>query len=204
MSTQVLLVDDDPAVRQVVGKALGQAGFQVTAVDNGLAALAAIQTHSFGVVVSDIRMDFLDGMRFYQELEAEYPEVQKRVLFVSAWANDPEVDAFVERTGRPLLRKPFELRDLLDLVKDTAAQGPLRGEGYVPFAPEEAARLRRMGLRPGGSLACPRCSGALSVRAVVGEQQGAGWELLCHVCRRSLAVLPVRATGERAEAREPR
>jgi len=197
---EVLLVDDDSAVRQAVGKALGRAGFEVTAVDNGLAALAAIQTHSFAVVVTDIRMDFLDGIRLYQELEAEFPELQERVVFVSAWTEDPEVDAFVRRTGRPLLKKPFELADLLKLVRATAAAGAKRAESYIPFSPGEAAELRTMGLRSGGNLACPRCGGALSVRSVAYQDQAAGWELRCHLCRRSLAVLPVLRPGERVEA----
>ncbi len=197
----VLLVDDDPAVRQAVGKALGRAAFEVTAVDNGLAALAAIQTRSFGVVVTDIRMDFLDGMRLYQELEAEYPELMERVVFVSAWSEDPDVDAFVHRTGRPLLKKPFELADLLALVKRTATLGLEHREGYLPFSAAEAADLRTMGVRSGGNLACPRCGGALSVRSVAHQRQAAGWELLCHVCHRSLAVPPVLAPSERQGAR---
>lgn len=174
-----------------MGKALGQAGFEVTAVDNGLAALAAVRKHLFGVVVSDIRMDFLDGIRFYQELEAEYPELQDRVVFVSGWSDDKEIGDFLHRTGRPLLKKPFELRDLLDLVKDTAARGARPSQIYPPFSPEEAARLRRMGLNPGGSLACPRCGGELGIRSLA-DQQGPGWELRCHTCRRTLAISPAR------------
>lgn len=196
----VLLVDDDPGVRQAVGKALGRAGFEVTAVDNGLAALAAVQTHSFGVVVTDIRMDFLDGMRLYQELDAEFPELKERVVFVSAWSEDPEVDAFVHRTGRPLLRKPFELADLLALVRRTAALGLEHREGYLPFSPAEAAELTTMGLRSGGNLACPRCGGALSVRSVAHQAQAAGWALLCHVCHKSLSVPPVLSPRERQKA----
>ncbi len=188
VSTEVLLVDDDADVRRAVGKALGHAGFDVTAVDNGLAALAAIQEHTFGVVVSDIRMDFLDGIRLYHELEAEYPELQDRVVFVSGWADDQEVNAFVHQTGRPLLRKPFEIDRLLDVVRDTAARRIRPSQVYLPFSPEEATRLRRQGRTMGGSLVCPRCRGALSVRSVAGHRPGAGWELLCHDCHRSLAV----------------
>lgn len=202
---EVLLVDDDPAVRQAVGKALGRAGFGVTAVDNGLAALTAVQTHSFGVVVTDIRMDFLDGMRLFRELEAEYPELAERLVFVSAWSDDAEVDAFVKGTGRPLLRKPFELPELVDLVRQTAAPGEYRADDYIPFSAVEAAELTTMGLRSGGTLACPRCRGPLSVRGV-GRDQSSGWELRCHVCRRSLAVmtvaLPSQARPIRSSKRE--
>ncbi len=205
---EVLLVDDDPAVRDAVGKVLGRSGFEVTAVDNGLAALAAIQTHSFGVVVTDIRMDFLDGIRLYRELEAEYPELAERVVFVSAWSADLEVEGFVQSTGRPMLRKPFELSDLLNQVRHTAALGAERPDGYVPFSPGEAAQLRTMGLRSGQNLACPRCGGALSVRSVALQDQAPGWELRCHLCRRSLAVHPVlrpsgRLSAGRAAEPEP-
>jgi CheY-like chemotaxis protein/predicted RNA-binding Zn-ribbon protein involved in translation (DUF1610 family) len=192
VSTEVLLVDDDPAVRRAVGNALSHAGFEVTSVDNGLAALAALQEHAFAVVVSDIRMQYLDGIRFYRELEAEYPELRQRVVFVTAWPRDPDLDALVERSGRPLLRKPFELRDLLDVVKDTAAQGPIPRDAYAPFASSEAHQLRSMVLQPGASLACPRCGGALILRSSKGEGQSPGWDLLCHACRRRLAVEPVK------------
>lgn len=192
MSTEILLVDDDPAVRRAIGNALTFAGFRVTAVENGLQALTAIQEHAFAVVVSDIRMQYLDGIRFYRELEAEYPELRQRVVFVTAWPRDPDVDALVERSGRPLLRKPFELNDLLDVVKDTAAQGPLPRDAYSPFGSTEAQRLRSMVLQPGTNLACPRCGGALILRSSKGERQSAGWDLLCHSCRRKLEVQPVR------------
>jgi two-component system response regulator FlrC len=190
MSTEVLLVDDDAAVRRAVGGALTYAGFKVTAVENGLAALAALQDHAFAVVVSDIRMQYLDGIRFYRELEAEYPELRQRVVFVTAWPRDPEVDALVEQSGRPLLRKPFELRDLLDVVKDTASQGPASRDAYAPFASAEAHRLRAMVLESGTSLVCPRCGGALMLRSAREDGQAAGWDLLCHNCRRKLTVQP--------------
>ena len=191
MSTEVLLVDDDPAVLRAVGKALNNAGFRVTAVDNGVDALAAIRTHDFSVVVSDIRMQRLDGIRFYRELEAEHPELRQRVVFVTAWPRDPDLDALVERSGRPLLLKPFELSDLLDVVKDTAAQGPATQDAYAPFGSAEAHRLCSMVLQAGVNLVCPRCGGPLILRSAKGERQSAAWDLLCHACRRKLAVQPL-------------
>lgn len=188
--TEVLLADDDAAVRRAVGHALQSAGFQVTAVASGQAALAALQEHTFAVVVLDIRMESLDGIRFYQELEAEYPELRHRVVFVTAWPRDPELDALVERSGRPLLRKPFELRDLLDVVKDTAAKGLSSRDAYAPFASSEAHELRSMVLQSGSTLVCPRCGGPLILRSSKGYAQSAGWDLLCHACRRKLAVQP--------------
>ncbi len=117
----VLIVDDDRAVREALGKAIRQAGFEATAVENGLAALAEIRVRPFAVVVCDVKMHFFDGIRLYHELEAEYPELRDRFFFISGVADDPGIAASVGRTGRPLLRKPFDLADFLRLVQEVAA-----------------------------------------------------------------------------------
>ncbi len=117
---EVLIVDDDRAVREALTKALEQAGYETTAVENGLAALAAIRVRPFAVIACDVKMDFFDGVRLYHELEAEYPELRSRFFFISGVADDPGIATPVRLTGRPLLRKPFELDDLLALVHEIA------------------------------------------------------------------------------------
>ncbi len=125
----VLVADDDPAVRNVLTRALGRAGFVVTGVANGAAALAEIRWHRYDAIVCDIEMPLLDGVRLYEQIEAEQPEAAQHVLFVTALADNPEVRALHERTGRPLLKKPFELPELVSVVRAVAA-----GEEPAPLA----------------------------------------------------------------------
>jgi DNA-binding response OmpR family regulator len=113
----VLIIDDDPAVRRAVAKALERSGYMVEVVESGLAAVAALQQQSYKAIVCDIRMPFLDGVSFYDELEKDHPDMAKRVVFVTAFANEPTVQAFLERIDRPVVEKPFELSDLLAVVK---------------------------------------------------------------------------------------
>ena len=113
----VLIIDDDRAVRRALSKALEHAGYKVETVDSGLAAVAALQHHSYRMIVCDIRMPFLDGVSFYDELKDADPEAAKRVVFVTAFANEPTIQAFLERIDRPVVEKPFELEDLLAVVK---------------------------------------------------------------------------------------
>lgn len=113
----VLIIDDDRAVRKAVSKALERAGYMVESVDSGLAAIAALQQHNYRMIVCDIRMPFLDGVSFYDELKQANPEAAKRVVFVTAFAGEPTVQAFLERVDRPVVEKPFELDDLLAVVK---------------------------------------------------------------------------------------
>jgi DNA-binding response OmpR family regulator len=113
----VLIIDDDRSVRRALGKALERFGYMVETVDSGLAAVAALQTHSYRVIVCDIRMPFLDGVSFYDELKEADPDAAKRIVFVTAFASDPTIQAFLERIDRPVVEKPFELEDLLAVIK---------------------------------------------------------------------------------------
>lgn len=117
----ILLVDDNHEVREGLAKVLRRSGFTVATAENGLEALAQLEGREFRAVICDIMMPVMDGIRLYQLLEARHPQVTKRVMFVSAWFDDPEVQAFLSRTGRPVLRKPFEIPEFIRAVQEVAA-----------------------------------------------------------------------------------
>jgi two-component system sensor histidine kinase/response regulator len=112
----VLVVDDNRVVRQGLTKALGTAGYEVETAANGLEALLVTERCSPDAIVCDIMMPVMDGMRFFERLVAVAPTLARRVLFVTAWADDPTFDNFLAQAGRPILHKPFEVPDLLRAV----------------------------------------------------------------------------------------
>ncbi|HEX9730125.1 MAG TPA: response regulator [Gemmatimonadales bacterium] len=118
---KVLVVEDDPLVRDAIKRLLEHAGFHVTIAPNGLAALGRIRDASFRAVVCDIRLPFLQGNDFYDQLKELFPEMVKRVVFVTGWAHEDEIRAFLERTGQPYLTKPFEAAALIAAVKEVDA-----------------------------------------------------------------------------------
>lgn len=118
----VLLIDDNHEVREGLARVLRRSGFEVATAENGLDALEKLEgTPQYRVVICDLMMPVMDGIRLYEQLEARLPEVARRVMFVSAWFDDPDVQAFLGRTGRPVLRKPFEIHDFIRTVKEIAA-----------------------------------------------------------------------------------
>ncbi len=121
LSPSVLLVEDNQQVREGLARVLSRAGFSVTTAENGLEALARLEGRRYGAVVSDIMMPVMDGMRLYQLLEVRHPEAARRLVFVSAWFDDPEVQAFLRRSGRPVLQKPFDIEDLIRTVRELVA-----------------------------------------------------------------------------------
>lgn len=123
----VLIVDDDPKVLEAHAKVLERAGFMVTAADNGLAALAELQQHTYRVILCDIQMPFLEGKSFYHQLQEALPSMARRVIFVTGWAQEARTQRFLRKAGRPYLQKPAKATDLVNVVRQVA-DSPARAE----------------------------------------------------------------------------
>jgi DNA-binding response OmpR family regulator len=116
----ILVIEDDPTVQQVLTKALERAGYMVKCVDNGLQALADLQETEFRAIVCDVGLPFLEGKSLFDHIKADYPAMAARVLFVTGMADDPQTRKLLAETGRPVLGKPFDVRDLVTKVRAVA------------------------------------------------------------------------------------
>ena len=123
----VLIIDDVEPVRSVMRRVLDEAGYTVTAVENGLAAMTAVQETRYRAIVCDISMPLVDGLRFYEFLVSGFPALAKRVLFVTAMADEPKIADFLTRTGCPVLEKPYDLKALVQVVADLVGRAPSPG-----------------------------------------------------------------------------
>lgn len=118
----VLIVDDNRRVRSSLARILKHAGLLVDTAENGLAAYAEVQSHPYRAIVLDVQMPFMDGIEFYEELRLDYPELARRVVFVTAWVDEPAIRTFLQDTGRPFLEKPFDVMDFVRLVRRVATR----------------------------------------------------------------------------------
>ena len=123
----VLIVDDDRANRDAFARILAHAGFEVAIAEHGVAALDTLNTRDFDVIVSDVKMPELSGKGFYEQLEELFPQSAGRVVFVTAYADDPKLQDFFKAAGQPVLGKPVELGALVEAVREIAAK-PFSGE----------------------------------------------------------------------------
>jgi two-component system response regulator GlrR len=119
MSTEnakVLLVDDDKDLLQLIAMRLTAAGYAVTAVESGQAALAALAVSRPQVVVTDLRMQHMDGMALFDAIHRDSPSLP--VLILTAHGTIPEAVTATRRGVFSFLTKPFEPKVLLDTVAD--------------------------------------------------------------------------------------
>ena len=125
-SPRVLLVDDEPNLRKVLGALLGQEGYEVHAEPDGQAALEKVRTvpsGTFDVVISDLRMPRLDGMGLLAALGDEDPDLPV-VILTAHGTVDNAVEA-VKLGAFDYLEKPFE-RDQIRSVLGRAVANRAR------------------------------------------------------------------------------
>ncbi len=117
----VLVVEDEPALAAAVSEALTDAGFVVDHAGDGEEALLLVAAKSYDLIVCDLKMPKIDGMRFYQKLSTMYPHVARRVIFVTGDVAGTEAERFLQDSGCRWLAKPFRLGDLLRTARDILA-----------------------------------------------------------------------------------
>jgi signal transduction histidine kinase len=76
MTDRILLVDDEPGIRKVLGIALEDCGYQVTAAENGEEALRLFREIAPAIVLTDIKMPDMDGIELLQHIKAESPDTE--------------------------------------------------------------------------------------------------------------------------------
>ena len=114
MAIKVLLVEDDPALREALVDTLLLAGHGFHAVASAEEALLAVAEQPFSLVVSDVNMPGMDGHQLLSRLRASQPQLPV-LLMTAHGAVKRAVDA-MRQGAADYLVKPFEPKALLDLV----------------------------------------------------------------------------------------
>jgi len=116
---RVLLIDDEPVLRKVFSQLLSR-HHDVAAAGSGAEALLALQVAEFDVIVCDVMMQEMDGCQLYRRIAAEYPGLERRVVFITGGTFTRELDDFLASLPNQLLTKPFNLESILATIDHVA------------------------------------------------------------------------------------
>lgn len=123
----ILVVEDDEALRDALLITLEAAGYRVSGADGGPAALAAIERETFQMVVSDLRMSPMDGLQLLGEIRMRKPGLP--ILLMTAFGDVDKAVAAMRGGACDFMLKPFEPKALLDQIERYAV--PPAAEGVV-------------------------------------------------------------------------
>ena len=169
--TQVLLIDDDPHLRQALSQTLDLAGLKVASLGDAREVAARLPADWPGVVVSDIRMPGIDGLELLQQLRSCDSDLP--VILITGHG-DIQLAVQAMRAGAyDFLEKPFPSEALLDSVRRALALRQLvleRREMSVTLMEMNRAIMRRAPVEP-----------SLSDRL---RDEAATWEMYANLQRR--------------------
>jgi FixJ family two-component response regulator len=116
----VLLVDDDPAVGTVLSALLRQAGISSREVGSGEVALAALEKAPADLVVTDLRMPGIDGMKLLAEIVRRWPDQQ--VIVLTAHGSVPLAVEAMRLGATDFLLKPFDADEVVYVIRKALAK----------------------------------------------------------------------------------
>ncbi len=120
MAQHILVVDDEPGIRDVVSHLLDDEGFPVTTASNGREALASVRRERPDLLLLDLNMPVMTGWEVLAQLQAAQADIP--VVFMTAEYGGRAEAERCRADG--YLGKPFDLEDLLLLVARYLRKGP--------------------------------------------------------------------------------
>ncbi|WP_418156811.1 two-component system response regulator GlrR [Pantoea agglomerans] len=119
-AAKLLLVDDDPSLLKLLGMRLRSEGYQVTTAASGPEALRLLQKEKIELVISDLRMDEMDGLALFGEIQKRHTGLP--VIILTAHGSIPDAVSATQQGVFSFLTKPVDKDALYKAIDEALAQ----------------------------------------------------------------------------------
>ena len=127
--TRVLVVDDERSMRELLAIMLRQAGHDVTVADGGEAAIKALKSDTFDLVITDLRMREVDGLAVLRAAKEQSP--QTVVLVITAFASTETAVEAMKLGAYDYLTKPFKVDEIKLTIANALERKRLQDENQA-------------------------------------------------------------------------
>ncbi|MBS3797493.1 sigma 54-interacting transcriptional regulator [Pseudoalteromonas sp. BDTF-M6] len=180
---RVLLVDDDVSLLKLLTIRLMANDYEVITANSAPQALSELQQQTFDVVLTDLRMDDMDGMQLAEQVQQLYPSLP--VVMMTAHGSIPDAVRATKQGIFAFLTKPIDKDELIDtLAKAVRLHGQGHGQSQQashPYIVTRSATMYHL-------LEQVRMVGATDVNVLISGASGTGKELLARAVHESSAV----------------
>lgn len=116
LNKKILVVEDEELSRINLERALRKEGYEVKGVENGLLAVELLKKEKFDVVLTDLKMEFKDGMAVLKEAKELQPDIQ--VIIITGYATVESAVEAMRQGAYYYISKPFKLDVVKEIVKE--------------------------------------------------------------------------------------
>jgi len=113
----VLVVEDEPDVRELIADVLAENGYEIEMAADGAAALQLCEERRYDLILSDLRMPRMDGAALYAALLDRHGAAMPRIIYVTGQAHSLDYAGFLAASRVPVISKPFTPEDLRNAVR---------------------------------------------------------------------------------------
>jgi two-component system, NtrC family, response regulator GlrR len=168
---RILVVDDDPGLLRLLTIRLRAENYEVEAVESAALALAATSRFRPELVITDLRMDQMDGIGLLKELQSRYPGL--KVIILTAHGTIPDAVHATQLGAFGFLTKPVDKQELLDQV-----QKALRISGFADNDEDWRAEIVTRSSLVEEKLSQAHMVAGTDARVLITGESGTGKELL--------------------------
>lgn len=166
--SHILIVEDDPVLREALAETMTIAGHTYITARDGKEALSLMELHNPAVVLTDIRMDNLDGNQLLTNIQKNRPNIP--VILMTAYGSVEDAVAAIRHGAVDYLQKPFSAQVLIEKI-NKYIKTDLSGENGDPIAQDPKSQaLLTMALKVAQS----------DVGVMISGESGTGKEVLAH------------------------
>ena len=126
---RILVVDDEPYMREVVRRALENAGFEVDEAADGKTAITMLRQYPYNVIITDLRLPGLTGEAVLEEARSLFPETI--VIVMTGFGNIQSAVEAIRKGAYDYLPKPFQLSELVMRVEKGLEEHQIKSENRM-------------------------------------------------------------------------
>lgn len=113
--TSILILDDEPIVSKRLKPSLEKKGYRVETYTDSASALERVQNQQFDIVITDLKMEGIDGMEFLTEVKKLWPRTE--VIVITGFATMDTAKESFQKGIFDFLAKPFKISEITEVIK---------------------------------------------------------------------------------------
>ena len=175
---KILLVDDDPGLLRLLSIRLRAEGYEVEAVESAHKALVTLRQFTPDLVITDLRMDKMDGIGLLKELQTRSPGL--RVIIITAHGTIPDAVTATQHGAFGFLTKPIDKDELISLVERA-----LKVSGTADVEDDWASEIITRNAAMKEVMQQAKMVAATDARVLITGESGTGKELLAQAIHKA-------------------